>query len=343
MTRLKKVFYFIKKGRFVYLFSKLSNFAKLWISSNVVLLPPTSLMIEPTNICNLKCPLCPTGLGVLNRAKRSMTFDEYKMIIDQVKGHVKEIVLWHYGEPFVNKHILAMIGYATQRKISIITSTNGHFFQSPEYCERVVRSGIQRIIVAIDGADQEAYEKFRVGGNFDKVIQGVKWLGEAKKKLKSKTPYIEMQFIVMKHNQHQKQQMKDLAQNLEVDYFIEKEVGIHPEDPTFFNMRDQFLPKEQEGWFYRDENGFSQINGTVPNYCEWPYRYAVINSDGTVVPCSLDIHSDHIMGNVLKEDFLTIWRGKEYQSFRKQIRSDRKSIDMCRVCTNGACFNKDRN
>lgn len=341
MGKLKKVFYFIQKGRFLYLFSKLGSFTKLFISSNITLLPPTSLMIEPTNICNLKCPLCPTGLGVLNRVKRSMSVDEYKTIIDQVKGYVKEIVLWHYGEPFVHKNILAMIEYATKKKIAIITSTNGHFLNSLEYCEKVVKSGLQRMIVAIDGADQEAYEKFRAGGNLNKVIRGVKWLVEAKKNLKSKTPYIEMQFIVMKHNEHQKQQMKDLAKDLKVDYFIEKEVGIHADDATFFNMRDQFLPKEQDGRFYKDENGLSQVNGTVPNYCEWPYRYAVINSDGNVVPCSLDIHSAHIMGNVFNKDLLAIWRSNEYQNFRKQIRSNRKNIDMCRACPNGVCFNEN--
>lgn len=340
MSRIKKAFYFIKNGRFGYLFTKLVNFLKLWISANVILLPPTSLMIEPTNMCNLKCPLCPTGLGVLNRVKRSMTIDEFKKIIDQVKGRVKEIVLWHYGEPFVNKKILEMIEYATKRKISIITSTNGHFFTSPEYCEKIVKSGIQRMIVAIDGADQEAYEKFRVGGNFEKVTQGVRWLVAAKKKLKSKTPYIEMQFIVMKHNQHQKQEMKNLATHLEVDYFIEKEVGLHGEDLTFFDMRDQFLPKEQDGRFYLDEKGKPQINGIIPNFCEWPYRYSVINSDGNVVPCSLDMHSKHIMGNVFQEDFFKIWNNKKYQDFRNQLRLNRKDIDMCRVCTNGVCFNK---
>ena len=149
-----------------------------------------------------------------------------------------------------------------------------------------------------------------------------------------------MQFIVMKHNQHQKQQMKNLALDLEVDYFIEKGVGLHGEDPTFFDMRDKFLPTEREEHFYLDENGKSQINGTIPNFCEWPYRYSVINSDGTVVPCSLDIDSKFIMGNVFQENFFKIWNNKKYQDFRNQIRSNRKAIDMCRVCTNGACFNK---
>ena len=334
-SKLKKqrsLFYFFSKTRISYLFTKFTSFLKLWISKNIVLLPPTTLMVEPTNLCNLKCPLCPTGLGTLNRDKRTMTYENFKYVIDQTHRYVREIILWNYGEPFINKNILPMISYATHKKIDIITSTNGHFFHSLDYCKEIVKSGLHRVIVAIDGATQESYEKYRVGGDLQKVIQGVKWLVEAKKILKSKVPFIELQFILMKHNVHQKEEMKKLAEGLKVDLYVEKEVGIHPDERRMFDLRHEFLPDHAKDHYFLNDKGEIQIQGEVPNFCDWPYRYAVVNADGNLVPCCNDIDSHYVMGNLFKEDLLTIWRNEKYQKFRDAIRRNRKEVEICRTC-----------
>lgn len=172
---------------------------------------PFSLMIEPTNICNLKCPTCPTGSGKMNRPGRFMTFLEFKRIIDQVVSHVDQINLWNYGEPFLNKDILKIIKYATSKRINVITSTNGEFLNSKKFCLEIVKSGLQHLIICLDGMDQETINKIRKGANFDNIINGFKLISEAKKELNSKHPKVELQFIVTKHNEHQKEAMQQLA------------------------------------------------------------------------------------------------------------------------------------
>lgn len=332
MTAIKKLFYFIKKTNFRYYFSKLLSHIKLWISKRFYLFPPTTLMMEPTNHCNLKCPLCPTGLGTLNREKRTMTLDEFKKVIDDTHKYVKEIILWNYGEPFINKNILPMIRYAADHKIYVITSTNGHFFHDDSYCEEIVRSGLHRMILAIDGATQDTYEKFRRSGNLEKVLAGTKRMVAAKKRLKSKIPYIELQFIMMKHNEHQLEDMRKLAEDLEVDLFIEKPVGIHSSDKRIFSLKDQFLATGQEDNYKINDKGEIEIVGDMPNDCDWPYKNVVINADGVVVVCCQDINSVHTMGNIYQENLLNIWNNDKYKAFRKQLRTNRRELDICKNC-----------
>jgi len=294
---------------------------------------PIVISIEPTNVCNLKCPTCPTGTGVMNRTNRAMYLDEFKGIVDQVKGYVHGIVLWNYGEPFLNKDLLSMIRYAVDNGIIVETSTNGEFFKSSEFCNDVVRSRLQKLIICLDGANQETISKFRKGSNLEGIINGIKLMVEAKKQLKSKTPKIELQFIVMKHNVHQKPEMKKLANELEVDIYCEKTVGVDCSDPNFQNLAKELLPDDLSlSRFYKKKDGTLALRGEITNYCPKIFQSAVINSDGTVVPCCYDLHSKHVMGNIFEESFAKIWRNQKYNSFRRRLTTNRKSIPMCNIC-----------
>lgn len=180
MNKLRRAFSLYRSGRFDLVLYKL---VKRFGVRNILLPLPFSLMIEPTNACNLHCPTCPTGSGKMNRSKRMMSFAEYKRIIDQVKGNVNTITLWNYGEPFLNKELLSMIKYATTAGMHVITSTNGEFFKSKEFCLEVVLSGLQHSIICLDGADQETISKFRRGSKFSEIVNGFRFIHEAKKKL----------------------------------------------------------------------------------------------------------------------------------------------------------------
>lgn len=298
--------------------------------------PPYSMMIEPTNACNLHCPTCPTGAGTMNRPRRMMTLEEFRRIIDQVKEHVHFLYLWNFGEPFMNKDILEMIRYAVQAGMEVKISTNGEFFKSVDYCKEIVKTGLQHLIIALDGGDNETLRIFRKGSNFDKIIAGFHYMHQAKQELNSKLPRIELQYIVMKHNEHQREHMQKLAKELHVDIFCEKTVGISANDPNFQQMAETYLPTDLSlSRYYKTADGKFHVKGKVPNRCHWLYTSMTINSDGSVVPCCYDRFSEHIMGNVFEDDVLTIWRNNKYQAFRRAIRKNRSKIPLCNACYEG--------
>jgi len=262
-----------------------------------------------------------------------MRFEEYKRIIDQVKNKVIGIALWNYGEPFLNKELLQMIKYTVKAGIHVTVSTNGEFFNSFDFCKQVVQSGLHSLIICLDGANQETLSKYRVGSDFNTIIEGIRLLLKAREILGSKTPEVELQFIVMKHNEHQRNRMKHLARELGVDIYTEKTVGLDPNDPDFQSMAKELLPRDLSfSRFCILEDGSFGIKGQVPNHCSWVYHTTVINSDGTVVPCCYDLYSKYVMGNVFEESLEIIWKSDKYQNFRKIVNTDRKSIPMCNVC-----------
>jgi radical SAM protein with 4Fe4S-binding SPASM domain len=294
---------------------------------------PSELSIEPTNACNLHCPTCPTGSGKMNRAKRMMRLHEFAAIIDQVRGYVSSVELWSYGEPFLNRDLLEMIRYAPTAGIHVRTSTNAEFFETAEFCRDLVQSGLHHLIVCMDGADQETLSRFRKGSDFHRIFQGLHRLMQARTQLGSSLPKVELQFILMRHNQHQRALIKDIARELGMDVFSEKTVGIPFNDPEFEAMAREFLPDDLSLTRYRlDASGRLMLDGRVPNRCHRLQSHAVINSDGTVVPCCYDLYSEFVMGNVFQESLRTIWKGTSYEALRVQIARDRTSIPMCNAC-----------
>jgi len=141
----------------------------------------------------------------------------------------------------------------------------------------------------------------------------------------------------MKHNQHQRERMRKLSKELGVDIYKEKTVGIDYNDPDFQKLAEELIPSEDSfNRYTSNANGSFSLKGEIPNSCSWVNGTAVINSDGTVVPCCYDLYSKHIMGNAFEENLITsIWKNKKYDSFRNLIRTDRKKVKICSICSEG--------
>jgi radical SAM protein with 4Fe4S-binding SPASM domain len=137
---------------------------------------PFSILIEPTNFCNLKCPGCPAGGFGLKREKRHMKLEEFKLIIDDMENYLLFIVLWDWGEPLLNPDLPEMVRYAHRRDIKTVTSTNCNCnnFHNESYMERLLKSGLSTLILAVDSANQESYEIYREKGNLDRVLMGIR-------------------------------------------------------------------------------------------------------------------------------------------------------------------------
>ena len=129
---------------------------------------PYMLQIEPTNRCNLQCPLCPAGTNRLERERRDLTLDEFKTIIDDMEDYLLFLILWEWGEPFMHPQLPEIINYAHERDIKTLTSTNAHFLHDEEYLKRILQSGLTTLIIAIDSLEQERYEVYAKKGIYPK-------------------------------------------------------------------------------------------------------------------------------------------------------------------------------
>jgi MoaA/NifB/PqqE/SkfB family radical SAM enzyme len=174
---------------------------------------PASISIEPTTSCNLRCPECPSGLRSFSRPTGTLAENTYRRIIDQLHANLLYLILYFQGEPYLNPDFLDVVGYANEKKIYTATSTNAHYL-TQKNAEATVKSGLKRIIISMDGIDQESYEKYRIGGKLEKVLSGIRNLIEAKKALKSQSPYIILQFLLFQHNTHQITEIRKLPGQL---------------------------------------------------------------------------------------------------------------------------------
>ncbi len=326
---------FIKKTSF----KKLVNAGFLYISYCLHFLTkstrryafPLSISVEPAPVCNLACPECPTGTGNLNRSGTYMDLPLFKKIIDELGPYLLNLNLYFQGEPFLSKTLFEMIAYAAKRKkVYTVTSTNGHFL-SKENCEKLVRSGLDKIIVALDGTTPEVYESYRKGGSFDTVIKGLKQFIETRKQLGSKYPVIALQFIVFKFNQHQIDDVKRLAKELKVDALEFKSAQVYNfENDTFY------IPTIEKYARYRKmPGGHHEIKNKLSNRCLRLYESSVITNSGEVLPCCFDKNADHAFGNISGYSFKSINNNAKALHFRKQLRNNRKGIAICRNCTSG--------
>jgi len=177
---------------------------------------PVSISFEPTTSCNLRCPECPSGLRAFTRPTGMLQKDFFRQTIDEIHKELLYLIFYFQGEPYLNPSFLEMVKYAADKKIYTATSTNAHYLTEAN-ARKTVESGLDRLIISIDGTTQETYKQYRVGGNIDKVIEGAKNIVKWKKELNSKTPFVFFQFLVVKHNEHQVEEIKQLAKEIGVD------------------------------------------------------------------------------------------------------------------------------
>jgi radical SAM protein with 4Fe4S-binding SPASM domain len=291
---------------------------------------PVSLSVEPTTSCNLRCPECPSGLRNFSRPTGMMKLETFEKIIGELHRDLSYLILYFQGEPYLNPSFFDAVAYASEKRIYTATSTNAHYLSEQNAVE-TVKCGLRRIIISMDGTDQESYEKYRIGGNLEKVIEGVKNLVAAKKGLKSHSPYIILQFILFKHNTHQIAEVKRLGRKLQVDKLELKTAQVYD-----FEKGSDLIPKEKA--FSRYElNGKDKykLRSDLLNKCWKMWHSCVMTWDGSIVPCCFDKDAKYSMGNINEKTFGEIWNGDAYRDFRAQLFTNRKSIDICRNCTEG--------
>jgi radical SAM protein with 4Fe4S-binding SPASM domain len=291
---------------------------------------PISLSIEPTTACNLGCPECPSGLKQFSRDIGNLKAENFNRWLDQLSPTLSYLNFYFQGEPFIHNDILQFISKASQAGIYTSTSTNAHFI-TEKRAQEIVKSGLDRILISIDGTTQEVYEQYRVHGTLQKVLDGTKHLVAARKNLNSRTPHIIFQFLVVRPNEHQIEEAKQLANEYKVDEIRFKTAQVYD-----YENGNPLIPTiEKYSRYKRLSNGKFIVKSSLDNHCWRMWSGAVVTWDGKVVPCCFDKDATHEMGNLSREDFKSIWKGKAYAMFRKQLLKGRKEIDICKNCSEG--------
>jgi len=289
---------------------------------------PFAVSVEPTTACNLRCPECPTGMKTLKRKPGSLGINEFRNLIDKLPDEIFYLTLYFQGEPFLNKHFFSMAEYAKQKKMFVATSSNGHYL-SDENIDRLLHSGLDKIIISIDGTDAQTYSAYRREGNFEQVMSGITSLVKRKRETGILYPLVVVQFIVFRQNQHQLSEIKLLSKQLGVDV-LELKTAQHYD---FENGNPYMTTLDKYSRYRKDSSGRFEPKNKLRNRCRRMLTSCVITWDGNVVPCCYDKDAEFCYGNLFQSSFNEIWNGAAAENFRRRIMQSRKDMAMCRNCT----------
>ena len=307
-----------------------SYYVTKWTGKAVQWGLPMTISIEPTTACNLRCPECPSGLRAFSRPTGNLKQDFFRKTIDELHKQLIYLIFYFQGEPYINPGFLDMVKYAKDKGIYTITSTNGHFLNDAN-AKKTIESGLDRMIISVDGTTQETYENYRKEGNLEAVLQGARNIVKWKKEMNSATPHTIFQFLVVKPNEHQIDEIYKLAEEIGID-----EVKLKTAQVYEYEKGNDLIPTiEKYSRYKKNSDGTYSVKNKLLNHCWKLWHACVITWDGLVVPCCFDKDATHRLGDMKEKPFKEIWQGEDYDKFRKQLLKGRDQIDICKNCTEG--------
>jgi len=266
----------------------------------------------------------------VSRKTGQVNLNDFQQWIDSMAAHLIHVNLYFQGEPFIHPEFLRLVEYAHKRKIFTGTSTNGHFMNE-SIARDVIASGLDQLIISIDGVTQEVYEQYRIHGKLDKVLESTRALVKQKELMRSATPHIVFQFLVVAPNEHQIPEVFKLANELGVD-----EVRLKTAQVYDYRNGNSLLPSDERySRYVRKEDGTYRVKNSLENQCWRMWSGCVITWDGRVVPCCFDKDATHALGSVREHSFKEIWNGNAYNQFRRTLLESRAGIDICANCSEG--------
>ena len=287
------------------------------------LLPyPVSVYIDSVgNLCQLKCPLCPVGKQLLTQDRIIMSLDTFKTILDKMP-FLRTIELYRSGEPFLNPELFEMIRLSRDRNIKVGISTHFSFSKPDGFFDELVASGLETLVVSLDGTSQETYSKYRVGGDYDLVLSNIEKLIEAKNRGRSNAPEIIWQFLVNKYNEHEIAVAQRIADALKITLDL-RPISLADNEPDVrhvcFNIEEkklEWLPKNDAyvSDCYKGEYRYPLSKGICPQL----FTRVMVMADGKILPCCEVWDQESAFGNILKESFDDIWYGRKYFDARSR-------------------------
>lgn len=292
---------------------------------------PAKISIESGNLCNLRCPLCPTGQQDKSARKGFLSFDVFKKVIDEIGQNLTMVRLYNWGEPLLNKDFLRMVHYAKERGIDLKISTNLSLKIEDTTIEELLKAGLEKIYISCNGASSTTYRKYHIGGDFELVMDNMKRLVQTKKAIPGCRTRLVWLFHVFKHNEHEIETARKLAQKMGIPIKISK---MRPDmGKEVFETTHKALERDKE-WI-PDNQDYTVVSTKRQKRigCLLPWTETMINWDGSVLPCCAVYSEKYAFGNILENSFAEIWNNEMYIAARKEIlgmKNDKETI--CHIC-----------
>ena len=296
---------------------------------------PYYYIIDVCNVCNLRCPLCPTGNLTVGRKQAMLLLPQYKEIFEKIRDYALVVSLYNHGEPLLNPDVFSIIEHTHRNQVGTNISSNFNWPQ-PVDVNDFIRSGLDYVTVSLDGVTQEMYQQYRVRGDVAEVFDNLRRLVSAKKALKSKTPFIEWQFIVFKHNEHEMAAARKLASEIGVDLLRFVSPGMLPEDMHKAELQEKWIPDNPLYW-ERNPKLVEERGYVFDRACFYLYRSMFIYPGGGVTPCCFAHDDRQDFGNIYENSVAEIWNNETYRSarmlFSKRAPTERRAETICDKCT----------
>ena len=286
---------------------------------------PPAINVELSSRCNLSCPECVTGAGLLRRKNDFIDYSLAGKIATELSGRTLSAWLYFQGEPMLHPRFFDIV--MLFHKMRPVISTNGHFLDE-ENCRMLADSALEKIIIPYDGATPGIYNVYRKGGDLVQVSDGIRRLARVIKSRGSKVK-IELQFLLHRYNEHEVQEAAAFARSVNAVFRI-KSMQVLDDDRA-----GHWMPSDaRRSRYVRYEETWKPVSSPSRG-CFRMWTTAVVTVDGDVVPCCYDKYAGHAMGNINGMTFSEIWSGEKFRSFRESVIKSRSSVDICANCPQG--------
>lgn len=301
---------------------------------------PTKITVESGNVCNLRCPLCPTGQRDPTASKGLLPYATFEKILDQIGRDLITVRLYNWGEPLLNKDLVRMCELAYARRVSVKISSHMNDL-TEELAEGLLRAKVKKLYISADGATPESYAIYRKGGDFRKVMENIRMLVAKKREMRAVFTRVIWLFHVFRHNEHEVPVARELARELGVELQLNRartDMGreIFETAEEALERDGHWLPTDDEYCAYDRDAQAAQREPM----CTLPWKDTAINWDGSVLACCSVYSEKHAYGNVHDAPFREIWNNRRYVDARREIlgRGDTQDT-ICKTCKrNGYLF-----
>lgn len=320
----------------------LSNY-EMWRRTTTIKAKPLKLTVDLTNSCQLRCPLCPTGLQAHDRNATLYSLEQFKKLMEDVGDYVFFIDFYNWGEPLNNKNFDEYVQVAKQYNVSTEISSNFSLKLSDERIRRLIESGLNEIIVSMDGTTQETYEQYRRKGQIDLVQDNIRRFIKLRNELGQTFPVLTWRYLVFGFNEHEVEEAKEMSKELGVDKIMFFPASLDEDryfpvpDVDRITIVDSWVPTNPEFKVY-DVSETGQLishhdKAPVAKRCDWHYMSAAINADGSVAPCCVAYKKDDDFGR-LDDDgssYMSVVNNEKYRGIRANF-SGAESKSMGTIC-----------
>ncbi|MFI5349980.1 MAG: radical SAM protein [Elusimicrobiota bacterium] len=306
----------------------------------VLLAYPYQLSMDISTLCTLRCPLCSVGALNHQRPMKLMDLESFKRILDELGPYLLRVDLYIHGEPLMNKHVYEMIAYCKRYGIYVNIDSNMQLLDEAS-AARLVESGLDHLHASIDGVTQENYEKYRVKGDLELAFRNLGFVVQAKRRLKQMVPVVIWKFIVFRHNEHEVDRAKELAEEIGVDgiFFSAACVG------NLFSEIEKWAPRGPQYRMYNDQaDAVTRSVGLyeLPPVCNLPWVSINMDPDGNIQTCCIPTEPKHDHGRFARGSFGWVWNGARYRQSRRHLGRQRpqkragESSNLCESCVEGS-------